>query len=117
MQAEELLEVSRQLASSSDRRLGATRLVAAALLIRQALEMSLDHFWKLAVPGMESVSARAQLVSLPYYLNGELAADVVYTWYRLSVLCHRDAYDMTPAPEEVASLSTIVSRLQEGTGP
>jgi hypothetical protein len=107
-----LVATARSLIDSSDRQLGSTRLLAGALLLRQALEDSLDHYWSRTVPGMEKVSGRVQLVSLPFYLEpARLASDVTYAWYRLSASCHHDAYELPPAPEELVGLADIVDRL------
>ena len=116
MSAGALVSDARGLAAVPDRKLGGTRPLAAALLLRQALEEALDDFWLGSQPGMENVSARAQLVSLPYYLDTELAGDVTYAWYRLSAICHHDAYELAPSLGEVLHLAEIVGNLTEHNG-
>jgi hypothetical protein len=116
MEPTQMTAVARALLTSSDRRLGTTRLLAASLLLRQALEDSLDAFWAHTLSGMQSMSGRAQLVSLPFYLSApDLAGDVTYAWYRLSATCHHDAYELPPPPEELINLADIVDRLVQAT--
>ena len=111
MTTADLTSLARQLATTPDRRLGSTRSIAAALLLRQALEATLDRWWADTEPGLESCSARAQLLSLPSYLDAPLAGEVTYCWYRLSSICHHHAYELRPAPTELEHLVDIVERL------
>jgi len=116
MKPAEITGVARSLVTTADRHLGTSRLLAASLLLRQALEDSLDDFWSRTVSGMQDVSGRAQLISLPYYLTSPgLAGDVTYVWYRLSASCHHDAYELPPSPEELINMADIVDRLVETT--
>jgi hypothetical protein len=112
MTPDELLGVAEQLLSIPERRLGTTRFLAASLLLRQALEEALDGFWASKVPGMEEVSTRAQLVSLPFYLSDRaLAGTVALAWHRLSAACHHHAYDLPPPLTELRDLAGTVKRL------
>ncbi len=111
-----LIQLAESFVKATDRKLGASRFLAAALLLRQALEASLDHLWLVKVPGLEDCSGRAQLVSLPYFLgDNELAEDVIYCWHRLSHTCHHDEYDLPPTGIEVQHLASIVKRLSAAT--
>ncbi len=103
-----LTAMARQLATEPNRRLGATRLVAAALLLRQALEDVLDQHWTRTVPEMVEVSGRAQLISLPFYIDPQLAGEVNFAWCRLSSVCHHDAYELPPSVDELERLADIV---------
>jgi hypothetical protein len=111
MNPQELVEIARILATDQNRRLGSTRYLAAALLLRQALEDAIDSFWQSTLPAMESLSARAQLITLPFYINPALAAQVQFTWYQLSATCHHDAYDLPPPLHELESAAETVMQL------
>jgi hypothetical protein len=111
----DLVDLADGFALGADRKLGANRYLAAALLLRQALEAAVDQLWIARAPGLERCSSRAQLVSLPYYLEAGLAQDAVYCWYRLSRHCHHDEYGLPPSQTELAHLSAIVRRLARGT--
>ena len=116
MKAAELVSVARELAGRPERRLGEARLTAACLLLRQALEEALDGIWAATVPALAGCPARAQLVSLPYYLPDEAQArDVSFAWYRLSSACHHDSYDLQLDASEIARVADIVGRLAERT--
>lgn len=109
MTPEELVAASRLLASHGDRHLGSNRYIAAALLLRQALEDALETFWLDRAPGLERCSSRAQLVSLPFFTStSATAAGVSYAWYRLSSICHHHAYELPPSHNEIDALGNIV---------
>lgn len=107
-----LTDMARQLATEPNRRLGASRLLASALLLRQALEDALDRHWSRTVPEMVNVSGRAQLISLPFYVDPQLAGAVNYAWSRLSAVCHHDAYELPPSLDELARLADIVESFE-----
>lgn len=116
MSPRELLDGALAIAEADDRALGQTRTVAAALLLRQALEEALDGVWAQTVPALAEVNGRAQLISLPHYVDdGELSAAVVYAWNRLSAICHHDAYELPPDVDEVRSMAATVERLTRWT--
>jgi hypothetical protein len=115
MKPQELVEIARKLATDQNRSLGSTRFLAAALLLRQALEDAIDSFWQTVLPAMKNVSARAQLITLPFYINPALAADVQFTWYQLSATCHHDAYDLPPPLHELMSAAVAVLQLVDST--
>lgn len=75
---------------------------AAALLARQALEMSLDELWARKAPGVADASTTAQLLCLPAYVeDGELAHRVALVWKSLSRACHHHAYELAPSEIEL----------------
>ena len=74
---------------------------AAAILGRQALEITLDQLWAQAAPGVENASARAQLTCLPEYIDPELASRIRYCWHVLSTACHYHAYELPPIAAEL----------------
>ena len=111
MTPQELLGTARSLASSANRRLGASRFLAAALLVRQALEDALRAFWRQECPGVENCSWRVQLVSLPFFLNdSDLAGSTVSAWYRLSTMCHYDRLASHTDLTELEGLLDVVDR-------
>jgi hypothetical protein len=112
MSSTTLTAMARQLAAEPNRKLGATRLLAAALLLRQALENALDGYWSRTVPEMVNVSGRAQLISLPFYVDPQLAGAVNFAWCRLSALCHHDAYELPPSLDELERLADIVESFE-----
>lgn len=117
MTPEELVAASRLLSSHGDRRLGSNRYIAAALLLRQALEDALEAFWQDRAPGLEHCSGRAQMVSLPFFTSTPAtAADVSYAWYRLSSICHHHAYELPPSHNEIDALANIVDDFTAQTG-
>jgi hypothetical protein len=111
MKPKELVEIARMLSTDQNRSLGSTRHLAAALLLRQALEDAIDDFWQKELPAMESLSARAQLITLPFYIEPTLAAQVQFTWYQLSATCHHDSYDLPPPLHELESAAETVTQL------
>ena len=71
------------------------------MLTRQALETALAEFWATRAPGMESCSGAAQLLALPFYVDGPAARSAHETWSALSHACHHHAYDLTPTAAEL----------------
>ena len=67
--ATDLLAVADSLVRRTDRPRTGSWSRAAALLIRQALELSLDALWSATSPGMRRTTLRAQLICLPAYLR------------------------------------------------
>lgn len=112
----ELVAAARHLVGTTERTLGATVLTAAALLLRQAAEETLDGLWRDAAPGLETCSGRAQLIALPFYLDDrELARATVYAWNRLSELCHHDDGAVVPATRgELLAFADTISALVTG---
>ena len=113
----ELLATARDLLADTNRRLGGSRRLAAALLVRQALEDAMEAFWRRTIPGLEQTSGRAQLVTLPFYLDAALAGRIAYAWNRLSGWCHHDAYELPPHSDELDSVAEIVGALIEASPP
>lgn len=111
MNPTELVEIARDLANKEHRILGSTRNLAAALLLRQALEDALDELWDRTVPGMKPLSTHAQLVSLPFYVDPSLAARIRFTWHQLSEACHHDAYELPPPRHELDMAADTIDAL------
>lgn len=109
--AVELLEMARAVLDDAPRSLRVDRTAAAALLIRQALEVAVDQVWADCVPDMAQTTDRAQQITLAFYVGGELGDQVTWAWSRLSHLCHHTAYEMPPSVAEVRELIEVVERL------
>ena len=86
---------------------------ASALLIRHALEATLDDLWRRRAPGLERCSMRAQLLCLPAYLPADLdlAARTSFAWAGLSRASHHHAYELPPAAVELSTWIDVVERL------
>lgn len=113
-----LLAAARLMAGSTDRKLGSHRLIAASILLRQSMEDGLDDHWgRVGLPALADCSARAQLITLPFYLEPEvLARDVVYCWHRLSATVHHDVYDLPPTIGEFDHMAEIVTSFLAAAG-
>lgn len=113
MAAAHLLVLARQVQTEAPRSVGADRTVAAALLVRQALEDAVDEWWADHIPAMAEASDRAQQISLPFYApDAALAGDVIWAWNRLSTICHHHAYALPPTEAELERLIEVVERLE-----
>ena len=80
---------------------------AAAALIRQCLESTLDVFWRTTRPGCWTTTARQ--VGLPARLPRRQArgARADFAWSALSNACHHRAYDVGLTQDELrAHLAT-----------
>jgi hypothetical protein len=96
---------------------------AAAVLIRQALEITLDVFWRQRSRPMLDASMRDRWVCLPAYLGDRPeAAAADFAWTALSEACHHRAYDVGLTLDELRShlasarafLSAVGAALAEG---
>jgi hypothetical protein len=113
-----LVTVARDLLERSDPMTAGIWPRATALLARQALEAALDDLWRIRAPGIEHCSVRAQLLCLPYYVNGaaELADRVGYAWAGLSRACHQHPYELSPTASELLGWLTTVEQLVAHVG-
>ncbi len=106
---EDLLETARKLLSRKDAKAKGIWPRAAAFLCRQALEASLERFWKARLPGMDTVSMRAQFACLSTYMDDvELAGRAAYTWSALSKACHHHTYEIAPTATELKGWAELV---------
>lgn len=106
-----MLEAAESVALIPDRTLGASRYLAASLLLRQALEDAIGDYWMKTEAGLADCSGRVQMVALPEYLdNAEAARDVVYCWNRLSHACHHHVYDLPPSEAEFGHYVNVTRR-------
>ena len=68
---------------------------AAAVLIRQSLESTLNGFWLNRAPGMQDTSWRDRWSCLPAYLGDKPQARAAdFAWTALSQACHHRAYEV-----------------------
>lgn len=78
---------------------------AAVLLARQALEETLDSFWRNRSRDLlkRSIPMRVKLLCLGAFMNNDYctAADVAQLWSTLSNACHFDAHHPTSGAEEI----------------
>ena len=81
---------------------------AAAVLIRQSLESTLNGFWVTKAPQMHETSWRDRWQCLPAYLGDKpQARDADFAWTALSQACHHRAYEVGLTQDELrAHLTT-----------
>ena len=107
-----LVAAARDLIGGDDERTAGLWPRAAALLGRQAMEVTLAQLWTLTAPGMERTSARCQLLCLGTMLGDrELAGRASATWAGLSSACHHRIYELAPTASELNAWLATVSDL------
>lgn len=75
---------------------------AAALLVRQALEVALRTYWSAKAHGLEEAPMRAQLLCLEGTLNdADVGRRAHAAWGALSRASHYHAYELAPTKEEL----------------
>jgi hypothetical protein len=75
---------------------------AAAVLIRQSLESSLNGFWIVRAPGMQTASWRDRWQCLPAYMGDRPEARAAdFAWAALSQACHHRAYEVGLTQDEL----------------
>jgi hypothetical protein len=81
---------------------------AAAVLIRQSLESTLNGFWVNRAPAMQETSWRDRWQCLPAYLGDKPEARAAdFAWTALSQACHHRAYEVGLTQDELrAHLAT-----------
>ncbi len=85
----------------------------AAVLARQALELTLASLWRQRGLDLERASARAQLLCLEEYLaDRQVAADAHFAWWALSRACHHHPYELAPTVAEIEGWLGNVERLE-----
>jgi hypothetical protein len=120
----ELLEAADQLLRSPVPGLGSLWPRACALLIRTALELTLDQYWAGVLPAAADCGMRPQLLLLPLYVtSGSTSADAASAsdavalarkaWLGLAGAAHHHAYELAPNASELRSWHTAVSQLGE----
>jgi hypothetical protein len=75
---------------------------AAAVLIRQSLESTLNGFWINKAPGMQETSWRDRWQCLPAYMGERPEARAAdFAWTALSQVCHHRAYEVGLTADEL----------------
>ena len=75
---------------------------AAAVLIRQSLESSLNGFWTVRAPGMLTANWRDRWQCLPAYMGDRPEARAAdFAWTALSQACHHRAYEVGLTQDEL----------------
>ena len=110
---EELLAAADQLLASPVPGAGAQWPRACALLIRLALEMTLDRFWARVLPVAAGCGMRQQLLLLPLYtVNLPTAAGLAReAWLGLAGAAHHHAYELVPTAAELRLWHSEVTQL------
>jgi hypothetical protein len=123
---EELLAAADQLLTSPVPGLGNLWPRVCALLIRLALELTLDRYWARVLPEAAGCGMRQQLLLLPLYAGaasgpGPVAAEAVpdldavslarEAWLGLAGAAHHHAYELAPNAAELRGWHTAVSQL------
>jgi hypothetical protein len=114
---EELLAAADQLLTSSVPGLGSLWPRACALLIRLALEVTLDRYWARVLPAAATVGMRQQLLLLPLYASNEAASLAREAWLGLAGAAHHHAYELAPTAGELRGWYVAVRGLGELVAP
>ena len=110
--AHETLATARTLLRKPEARTAGLWPRAAALLARQALEMSLDQYWKGKRPGLELCTTHAQLLCLrQYWPDKEEAGRIHMAWVTLSRACHHHPYELAPTAAELDTWFAVVEAM------
>jgi hypothetical protein len=110
---ESLLAAADRLLASPVPGAGAQWPRACALLIRLALEMTLDRFWGRVLPVAAECGMRQQLLLLPLYTvdlpaTAGLAREA---WLGLAGAAHHHAYELAPTAAELRTWHSEVTQL------
>lgn len=73
---------------------------AAAMLLRLALDQSLDDFWHGVTPAMTR-NAKHRMLCLGEYTDRRTARRWRTTWSALSGVCHHRTHELPPGPTEI----------------
>ena len=110
---EELLASAEQLLTCPVPGLGSLWPRVCALLIRLALEVTLDRYWARVLPAAAAVGMRQQLLMLPLYSSDEAASLAREAWLVLAGAAHHHAYELAPTAAELRGWHSSVRRLGE----
>ncbi len=115
----QLLKAAEQLLERPDAKTAGAWPRAAALLARQALEQSLDAYWKLKGLPLERLPTGPQLICLSAYLADEsLGERVRHAWGALSDACHHHPYEFAPSAGELRGwIETVSAFAQQAQAP
>lgn len=85
-----------------------------AMVVRAALELELEAFWRRVEPDVASAPRRSQLLLLPTYADRAVARDAAEAWYGLSRGTHHHAYELAPTADELRDWLLTVERVRTG---
>ncbi|MCT7351014.1 hypothetical protein N4P33_02315 [Streptomyces sp. 15-116A] len=88
---------------------------AAAILLRMALEQSLDACWQRITPRMTRIG-KHRMLCLEWYAGGDTARRCRTTWAALSAACHYRTYELPPAPADIEARLREVAALVTALG-
>ena len=108
---EELLDSADQLLTSPIPGIGSLWPRACALLIRLALELTLDRYWALVLPSAANCGMRQQLLLLPMYGGPDATPLAREAWLGLAGAAHHHAYELAPTAAELRGWHMTVTRL------
>lgn len=83
---------------------------AAAVLLRLALDETLDGFWRSVSPRMTR-NGRTRMLCLQWYVTPSVARQWYTVWSGLSAACHYHTYALPPTPAEVRAWHQDVREL------
>ncbi len=111
----ELLAAADQLLTAPVPGIGALWPRTCALLIRLALEMTLDRFWARVLPAAAGCGMRQQLLLLPLYTADVPTASGLAreAWLGLAGAAHHHAYELAPTAAELRTWHTEVRELAD----
>lgn len=86
---------------------------AVVLLMRQALEASMEAFWERHSPDLRGANTTAQLVCLGEFMgnSAQTGGDATQLWNTLSRVCHYDDDYLAPNAAEVTGWLERTERL------
>lgn len=88
---------------------------ACATLIRLALELTLDRYWRQRLHTDPPTSMRTRLLVLPVVTGDEVAGLARGVWSGLCTAVHHHAYELAPTAAELRGwhhdVATVVARL------
>ncbi|MFD5748200.1 hypothetical protein [Streptomyces sp. NPDC127033] len=90
---------------------------AAAILLRLALDETLDAYWRTISPRMTRATGRTRMLCLQWYVAPSLARQWYAVWSALSAACHHHTYELPPTPAEVRAWHQDVSELLRVLAP
>ncbi len=96
----DLLDVARQLCASSGWNARGWTTRAVALLVRQAVEISLTEYWDATAPAVAAAPRKAQFLLLNHALGADDAAEAHAAWGQLSHACHHRVFDLEPSLDQ-----------------
>jgi hypothetical protein len=110
---EELLTAAERLLTAPVPGIDASWPRVCALLIRLALELTLDRWWAQVLPEAAGCGMRPQLLLLPLYTADRPAAAGLAreAWLGLAGAAHHHAYELAPTAAELRTWHTEVKEL------